>query len=530
MHTSCSNNFTKHLKQITFWTWLLRLVPIPIGLIAAKLTSDLVSHAVDGKVSQTITIALIIFIGALVLKTANALCEIPYQKSKSQALHQCKMDLYHQFLSNPLHRLYSSEHGGAIENFNDDFNTITEKNLSLYPDFGTGLFTLALYTIFLAVQNPWIAVTLIAISLIQLIPPVIIKKYMQVNYENCRDIEAKLTDFTIGGYRGFATMKLYHLKEWWLAQLDQYHKTYIKLGNTSIYTAQANIAMNTFIDQLLKYGTYGIIGLFVLLEFCSIDVAIQAIALSGGLFTAVKSIFALIPRFGVVKVAEKRVAEWYDTPSEAKGSMQNADIRLSDVSFCYNEKRMYQHVNICFDCKKRNIIQGANGIGKSTLFRMITGLVTCNEGVITVGECPADALSEIHYPDGLFYLPQEDAGFDFSAEELYRMAAPKKAETALQIAKRFQLTDDLIRKSSIRDLSGGERKKVFLSLAFAVDPLILLLDEPTNALDERSKNVLKQLLKERSSGALIITHDSILEDLAECRYWITEGGEIIEKA
>lgn len=530
MHTSCSSIFNKHLKRITFWTWLLRLLPIPIGIIAAKLMADLVSNAIDGNINRTVTIALIIFIGAIVIKIFNIVSEIPYEKAKTQALHKCKMDLYHQFLSNPLHRLYRSEHGVAIEKLNDDFDTITGKNLSLYPEVGTGIITLAVYSIFLGIQNPWIAVILIAISLIQLIPPVIVKKYMQVNYDSTREIEAKLTDFVIGGYRGFAEIKLYHLKQWWIDKLKEYHKEYSKIGNVGIYTNSAHHAMNVFIDQLLRYGTYGIIGLFVLLEYSSMDVGIQAIALSGGLFAAVKSIFSLIPEFGVVKTAEKRMAEWFDAEKKQEKVIGNAQIELSDVSFFYNEKRMYQHINVVFDCEKINVVQGANGIGKSTLFRMITGLLCCNEGKIMVGGIPAVSLSDRNYPDKLFYLPQEDVEFDFSAEELYRMTAPEKVEAAIQIAKRFQLADDLIRKNSIRDLSGGERKKVFLSLAFAVSPLILLLDEPTNSLDEEGKTVLKQLLQERKGGALIITHETLFDNLAGCCYQITEGGAIIEKA
>jgi len=95
-----------------------------------------------------------------------------------------------------------------------------------------------------------------------------------------------------------------------------------------------------------------------------------------------------------------------------------------------------------------------------------------------------------------------------------------------QISVTFGLTDKQLNEMKIRELSGGERKKVFLSIAFAINPPVLLLDEPTNSLDEGGKKILWSLLKERNGGAVVISHENIFDELAEKIFVIEKGGII----
>lgn len=76
--------------------------------------------------------------------------------------------------------------------------------------------------------------------------------------------------------------------------------------------------------------------------------------------------------------------------------------------------------------------------------------------------------------------------------------------------------------SDIRELSGGERKKVYLSLCFAVQPRWLILDEPTNSLDSRAKETLSKLISERR-GVIMISHDDMLRSVSKHVYRLENG-------
>ena len=171
------------------------------------------------------------------------------------------------------------------------------------------------------------------------------------------------------------------------------------------------------------------------------------------------------------------------------------------------------------------LVKGENGIGKSTLFRLILGMVTDYEGEITIGEVSLKEMPEADFHVNIFYLPQEDALFSVTPRKLYEMAAKERLSKCLENACRFGLSSKEIEETQIDELSGGERKKVYLAMALADEQIFLLLDEPTNGLDEMGKRILSELLKKRKGGALIITHDPAL-DAVEDECYVIRNWEI----
>lgn len=253
----------------------------------------------------------------------------------------------------------------------------------------------------------------------------------------------------------------------------------------------------------------------------------QAISLSGGLFAAVKTVFSSIPNFAVEKVAEKRLSQWFFERNQTAVPSNNAQIDLVNVTQFFAEKEILK-VTISFASHRVCVIKGSNGIGKSTVFKLIVGLLPCEYGSLTVGNVNPTNFCDCVFPKTLFYLPQEDVAFDFTPYILCKMIDGELLPAFLEVSKRFNLTDKQINETKISDLSGGERKKVFLALAFAINPKILLLDEPTNSLDEAGKMTLVSLLQRRDNGTLIITHDQLFDSIADCFYRISNGGIIDE--
>lgn len=521
--------FLAELRKVSIASLILKLIPIPVGIVTAQLMSEIVSNATVGKVMAVVATSSILLAVVICMKVFEILSSTAFKKSSSKALHRCRLYFYERFLSNPMSTLYEAKHGEVIENLTNDFKTVTDRNISIYPGFWAGILTAAAYFLFLLLQSPLIAVALVTIAILQLIPPLIVKRFMQVNYDSCRDIEAEITNQIVEGYNGLATIKLYNLKDWWLKRLAEIHKRYLKIGNLSNITCMAEISMYKLLDNILKYGTYGLVGLFVLLHYSTMKTAVEAIALSGGLFAAVKTVFSSIPQFAVARIAEGRMSKWYADVEEETAKLQDGKIKLKGLSFQYEEKQILSHANCIMDCEQINLIKGANGIGKSTLLCLIAGMLPEYTGEIIVGGIKPERISDSEYLSKILYLPQDDAKFDFPACELYDMLPSDKQKPMKEIAVTFGLTDKQLNEMKIRELSGGERKKVFLSIAFAINPKVLLLDEPTNSLDEGGKKILCSLLKERHGGAVVISHEDIFDEFAE-KIFVVEKGGIISAA
>ncbi|QOR34224.1 ABC transporter ATP-binding protein [Clostridium sp. 'deep sea'] len=516
-------NISKNLKKLAWYNFAMHLIQVPIILIVAKLMGLIFTYATAKNVNIVIRYSTITIVVLITYTLFKYFLGILYDQKKMLFLHQYKMSVYHQFLANPLNILFISQDGEVIEKFQDDFEKVTSKIIDLNPQVWINIITIIGYSIYICLLCPIIMVTLLTISLFQIVPPIIVKKYMTVNYKQTRVIEAKIINYIIEGYKNFNIIKLYGLKDYYLNGMKKLHKQYLKIGNRAEATLTAEVSLNKIVENILKYGTYAILGIFVLLKYCSVDIGVQAIALSARLFAAVKSLFKSIPKFAIAKIAENRLSMWFNNSDIHKESISNLKITLSNVNYAIENKVIFDKLSTCIDGNKISLIKGENGAGKSTLIRLILGLVQNKKGSIEVGGIAPNKIAEREYLNKLFYLPQEDISLPITANELVEMVIDKKAMIAISHMQDFSLTQKAIHTTSLQNLSGGERKKVMLSLALSSDTSLLILDEPTNSLDADSKQVLKMKLKKRVGGAIIVTHDDSFENIANHVLRINEG-------
>lgn len=506
-----------------FFTCMKELIRTFISIFIPILLSKIILKATAGNVNEVLFFAIIILSIKLVELIIFCITDIQLQKNLSKNKHVCKLEFYKFFFDRPLHELFSLNVGDTKEKLNDDFETITKKYTSTYPKTITSLLSAIAYFLYLVSLSPWIALIFFAISLLQVIPPILIRKYLQVNYDDCRDIEAELTDFVIGGYRAFLLIKLYKLDNWWKKKLAGLHKKYSKIGRKSIYTGTAESVLNDIINSILTYVTYGIIGLLVLNGVVTLEVGIQAIAVSGSVFGLVKTIFEVIRDVAVSRAAEIRLSDSSMSTESTEAHIRTGNINVSDLTFSYDENVLISNLSLSMDHPKISVMKGANGSGKTTLLHLIAGVLKSNTGEVSIDGISSSALSSFNYPRNLFFLPQEDAVFNFTAIELFSMMLPDRKDEVLEQAKRFGLNENLLHGAQISELSGGERKKVFLSIAFVINPILMILDEPTNSLDMEGKAHLKELLRQREGHTLLVTHDGFMDDMAGYTYEINKG-------
>ena len=156
------------------------------------------------------------------------------------------------------------------------------------------------------------------------------------------------------------------------------------------------------------------------------------------------------------------------------------------------------------------------------MFQLILGEKIPIQGEIKIGGLNPELIQEEDLEKKIFLLLQDDIVFTVSPDELFSMIGREKKEKCMQYARKFGLSEETIKEKRISELSGGQKKQVYLSIAFASETYLLLLDEPTNYLDEKTKQIFYQLLKERAGGVIIISHDMFIEELIEEVYEIKD--------
>ena len=178
-------------------------------------------------------------------------------------------------------------------------------------------------------------------------------------------------------------------------------------------------------------------------------------------------------------------------------------------------------------------LRGKNGSGKTMLMRSICGLILPTEGTIRInGEI---LHKDISFPRSIGALI-ENPGFiaEYSGfKNLSTLASIKKAVTTEEIRSLMQKMElDPDDKKKFKKYSLGMKQKIGIIAAIMEQPELIVLDEPINALDEKSVNIVKELLLEqRKRGALIIIscHDKEeLEFLAD-EVFCLENGKVIDR-
>ncbi len=181
---------------------------------------------------------------------------------------------------------------------------------------------------------------------------------------------------------------------------------------------------------------------------------------------------------------------------------------------------------------------GANGAGKTTSFYMIVGLVAATRGHVRMGNEDVTKMPiHLRARKGLGYLPQEASVFRRMSVEDNIMAileTRKELSKADRLKEQDSLLDEFsiqhIRKSLGMSLSGGERRRVEIARALAMNPKFVLLDEPFAGVDPISVIEIKEVirhLKDRGIGILITDHN-VRETLDICeRAYIVNAGNML---
>ena len=332
-----------------------------------------------------------------------------------------------------------------------------------------------------------------ALNLVQMLPILVYETWTKrIHNETCQAEEAD-SAWLVEGYHGAHVLKSYGAQGWYLARFCKLEQAVMRWG----YRAEGAVTVEDVvfkgIDSLLNYGSYVILGLFVLYGGLSAAKLPLLVLLAGTLFSSVNAVFTWWLDRAEYQAACQRL-NWMQREDQEEPPEEPVLLSCAEVEKSFGDKKILSGISLDILRGEHVLLQGKNGSGKSTLLRILLGLERADAGIVL--RC-----------SDLAYALQEEAQTTLTVGELTEQLEKTPGMDSNALHRHlvgFQLTECM--DQLLAQLSGGQQKRFFLAVALAKDSQLLVLDEPTNHLDRESMAYLTQVLQNYPGAMLVCTH------------------------
>ncbi|MDD3348140.1 MAG: ABC-F family ATP-binding cassette domain-containing protein [Bacilli bacterium] len=220
-------------------------------------------------------------------------------------------------------------------------------------------------------------------------------------------------------------------------------------------------------------------------------------------------------------VSQKKIIEKKLVLESAKTRLGKKTIELIHVSKSYQEE-VFRDFSLLLDREDRIGIIGKNGSGKTTLLKIIMGEEIPNQGEVIIGE----TVKIGYFSQDNEKLDDNKKAIDYIKDISEVVKTKKGYITASQMLENFLFDNPY---SYIGNLSGGEKRRLYLLGILMSAPNVLLLDEPTNDLDITTLTILEDYLENFSGAIIIVSHDRYFLDRVVNRVFVLREDKIFHQ-
>ena len=417
--------------------------------------------------------------------------------------------------------------GDILNRFNQDISTVSSNAINWLPTIIIALYKfVATFLVILHYNAIMALIALASAPILLLSSSFLIKK--QRNYgKKVREMSSKLMTFEAETFYNFDTIKSFGISSLYSRKMREWQKKYKGISlDYNMFSIKTNVFLSV-ISMLVGFGMFGYC-LFLLwggsITFGTMTLFLQQ---GSGLSASFNNLMSIVPNFLSSSVSAHRIRELVELPKEKHIEGSSAldelaadgfKVSMRNVDFAYVEGEAVLHSSD-FDAAPGEIVAliGASGEGKTTMIRLILGLVHPVDGSVTVTSSDGREVMMNADTRHLFaYVPQGNTILAGTIEENLRMAKEDASEAelieALKLACAWEFVEKLPNgiRSNIgergKGLSEGQAQRVAIARAILRDAPVLLLDEATSALDVATeRRVLRNIITSKPNKTCIVT-------------------------
>ena len=235
-----------------------------------------------------------------------------------------------------------------------------------------------------------------------------------------------------------------------------------------------------------------------------------------GIFNSIiDNVGSLIRSYPIVKDEIERMEILYiDEENNTGESVNNMSvIEATDISFSFDDKKIFNNISFSIEKGEKVAIVGANGSGKSTVLKLLCGLLKEYEGSIKINGKELNCISVDKWRDCFTFVTQDPYLFEGNVIENIGIGNSFADEAALDnVLERLGITYLADRDVLFNDktLSGGEKQRISIARALLKGTDLIIFDEPSNNLDMNTIEWISKFIETCSETVIYISHDNDL--------------------
>ena len=537
--------YTKDCRKSLVLYILVCLIEAIIGAILPIFTSQIILKMTDGQIEQLIYTSIAVFVIELVYYITMFCKSFLDQTIYSKTLTNLQVAVAKETLKLEVKEIDKETSGYFIDRLNKDTSDISNLFSEYIYYFSYVISNIGVLVAIFILNKYLFIYTLITTILIYLINKKRIKNEYSVR-KKLKIIQENKTGLIGELVRGIRDIKVLNANKTFLDKTETKIK---ESANEEIKLIKIRRSYN-LIESITRIFFYLMLIIFGCFLYQKSLLTIPSFLIIFNYQTKVRNLLS-----GVVRISEYNksyilsserifnVIENKNFSKEKFGKTKikklNGNIEFKNVEFGYNNRKIIQNMNFKIKANQKIGFVGKSGVGKTTIFNLITKLYNIQNGEILLDNYNINELDEKSLRNNISIITQNPYIFNFTIKENLAIAKKDASMKEIREACKLACIDDFIMSlpeqydTKVGEngiiLSGGQKQRLAIARALLLKTEIILFDEATSSLDNETQNKIQKAIENLKGEYTILIIAHRLSTIVDCdKIFVVDDGKIID--